>query len=255
MLQGPRAAAAAANGGHCWSPMSPAWTRSPSPGCRWTPLASRYWNAVVGHRASRAPCRRLRSAIDENQSGFQTSGGERGRRSRPGGERSRSGQGQLGREVRAAARREDARWTRFRMGLGTQTLEFLVTLVPASGASTLFCAWVPVEIREGVSLRAPRVVRWLDVSACDPVLRMDTVPTLSSDIAIPHGVDSSFGSLSLTAACIFGPRPTLKSPRSRRPRTWWWPRTENVGRVSRSPLGSCSSPDPRTKGPKKALRR
>lgn len=78
MLQGPRAAAAAANGGHRWSPMSPAWTRSPSPGCRWTPLASRYWNAVVGHRASRAPCRRLRSAMDGNQSGFRTSGESEG---------------------------------------------------------------------------------------------------------------------------------------------------------------------------------
>lgn len=156
MLQGPRAAAAAANGGHRWSPTSPAWTRSPSPGCRWTPLASRYWNAVVGHRASRAPCRRLRSAMDENQSGFRTSGGARatvaaGRGAQSGWSRSIGKRGARCCTARRCSMDSFSHTGKRRVRPDTQTLEFLVTLVPASGlgASTLFCAWVPVEIREG----------------------------------------------------------------------------------------------------------
>lgn len=160
MLQGPRAAAAAANGGHRWSPMSPAWTRSPSPGCRWTPLASRYWNAVVGLRASRAPCRRLRSAMHENQSGFRTSGG---------------------------ARATVAAWRGAQVGVvngeercalhGATMLDGLVFAYKQghtdSGIPGHWCQRrepPPCSVpgcpwrRGGVSLRAPRVVRWMHVS-------------------------------------------------------------------------------------------
>jgi hypothetical protein len=61
MLQGQMAAVPVGTGDHrCWSPKARWWrTRSPSPGCRWTPQESRYWRSLttVGRQARRAPCR------------------------------------------------------------------------------------------------------------------------------------------------------------------------------------------------------
>lgn len=177
MLQGPRAAAAAANGGHRWSPMSPAWTRSPSPGCRWTPLASRYWNAVVGLRASRAPCRRLRSAMDKNQSGFRTSGGARATVAAWRGAQSGWSMGKRG--ARCTARR--CSMDSFsHTSRATQTLEFLVTGASVGSLHPVLC----LGARGGGGSHSGLRVWFagcMSRSACDPVPRMDTVPTLPID--------------------------------------------------------------------------
>lgn len=91
-----------------------------------------------------------------------------------------------------------------------------------------------------------RSQEWIQFPRCPSMIRYSPPP--------PRGQQQLRFPLS-PRRVFLEPRPTRESPRSTRPRTWWWPPTENVGRVSRSPLGSCSSPDPRTKGPKKALRR
>lgn len=138
----------------------------------------------------------------------------------------------------------------------TQSLEFLVTGASVGSLHPVLClgarggggshSGLRVWFAGCMSRPVTRSQEWIQFPRCPSMIRYSPPP--------PRGQQQLRFSLS-PRRVFLEPRPTLESPRSTRPRTWWWPPTENVGRVSRSPLGSCSSPDPRTKGPKKALRR
>lgn len=69
MLRGPMAAPEVGSRGLQWSPKKEVWKmRSPSPGCRWTPRASREWKQLtaVGRPSRKSPWSATRS--DDSQS-------------------------------------------------------------------------------------------------------------------------------------------------------------------------------------------